>query len=292
MIDQDEAQEAIRQALLRVLPEGAESIALRMSVLAPVMSGTVKASFPDGSSKGVRLGNRFDDDLVDRMREAMYRPGSGTWFSVEMTVTAEGDMSAKFDYDNEPDFGLGGVDPVAYVNDAKKFPRDEAHQPAWLKQRMADGRARFTEKEYSVSHLETGVPGTNWANPENPRNSTWNGRNVTALQNEYSDYHEMHVSQEHVAEAMGYQIGRADGERRSELENAQEVVTGALNALIAESESEIKRLLAEALGATQDDVQALAISLDRCSESPMLGCVYPERVEFGAKCVFCHLSHR
>lgn len=143
-----------------------------------------------------------------------------------------------------------------------------------------------------MAHLETGVPGTNWSNPENRRNSMWNGRDVTALQNEYSDWHAMHVSQEHVAEAMGHQIGQADAERRSELERAQELVTDALNAVIAECESEIKRLLAEALGASLDDVGELAISLDRCSESPMLGCVYPERVESGAKCLFCHLAHR
>ncbi|WP_415855459.1 hypothetical protein [Sinomonas sp. G460-2] len=291
MIDQDEAQEAMREALLRAVPDGAESLVLRMSILTAVKSGSAVAHFPDGSTKGVKLGRTLDTAVLDRLREVMYRDGSGTWFSIAVTVTADRGMSAKFNYDDEPDFRQT-LDPVAYVNDAKKFPRDEAHQPEWLKQRLAEGRSRFTEKEDSVAHLDTGVPGTNWANPENRRNSTWNGRNVTALQNEYSDYHEMHISQEHVAEAMGYQMGRADGERRSELESAQEVVTEAVNALIAESESEIKRPLAEALGATHDDVQALAISLDRCSESPMLGCVYPERVEFGAKCVFCHLSHR
>ena len=87
---QKEAQEAVGRALLGVLPDGAESVVLRMGVLEPIMSGTIKATFPDGSSKGLRLGNRFDDNLVDRMREVMYREGSGTWFSVEMTVTADG----------------------------------------------------------------------------------------------------------------------------------------------------------------------------------------------------------
>ncbi len=141
LIDQKEAQEAVGRALLSVLPDGAESIVLRMGVLEPVMSGTIKATFPDGSTKGLRLGNRFDDDLVDRMRKVMYRAGSGTWFSVEMTVTAEGSMSAKFNYDDEPDLGTT-LDPVSYVYDAKAFPRYEEHQPEWLKQRLVEGQAR------------------------------------------------------------------------------------------------------------------------------------------------------
>ncbi|WP_136610402.1 antitoxin YezG family protein [Sinomonas albida] len=142
--DVKEAQDAVGRALLGVLPHGAESVVLRMGVLTVAKSGSTKAYFPDGSSKGLKMGGRFDTALLDRMRETMYRDDSGTWFSFEMTVTATGGMTVRFNYDDEPDFGPEGLDPVAYVNDAKNFPRDEAHQPEWLKQRLAEGPARLT----------------------------------------------------------------------------------------------------------------------------------------------------
>ena len=54
-------------------------------------------------------------------------------------------MSATFNYDDEPDLGTS-LDPVAYVYDAKTFPRDDVHQPEWLKQRIAEGRARLAAR--------------------------------------------------------------------------------------------------------------------------------------------------
>ena len=143
-----------------------------------------------------------------------------------------------------------------------------------------------------MANLETGVPGTNWEKPDNPRDSKWNGQNVSLLQNEYGAWREMHVSLEYVSQAMSSQMSRADAELRDELQRAKDRVISALNVLIDDSELEIKSLLADALGAGQDDVRELALSMDRCTESPMLACVYLGRVERGARCIFCHLAHR
>ncbi|SJN40319.1 hypothetical protein FM119_11885 [Mycetocola reblochoni REB411] len=54
-----------------------------------------------------------------------------------VTVTAEGRASVSYNYDDEPQLSVP-FDPVAYKIDFEKFPRDEAHTPEWLRQRLAE----------------------------------------------------------------------------------------------------------------------------------------------------------
>jgi hypothetical protein len=71
-----------------------------------------------------------------KLRAASYRDGSGTWFGLRLTVLPDGTAKAEYNYDDEPEWDAP-VDPVVYVNDLKKFPRDEEHQPEWLRQKVA-----------------------------------------------------------------------------------------------------------------------------------------------------------
>lgn len=84
-------------------------------------------------------------DAMERLREASYREGSGTWFGVHVTVTASGSATAAYNYDEEPQWDAP-VGPVVYVMDQEKFPRDEDKQPEWLKQKLAEGRARISSQ--------------------------------------------------------------------------------------------------------------------------------------------------
>ena len=137
-------------ALYRLLEEGDDRIEYRASMTAAVQSARILAYNPAGryeTSEGRANSPRESDELSDalgRLREASYRPGAGTWFSVRIVVTSDGAATAEYNYDKEPDFGLGGIDPIAYVTDQEKFPRDETKQPEWLKERLAEGRARIS----------------------------------------------------------------------------------------------------------------------------------------------------
>jgi len=75
-------------------------------------------------------------DAVRRLRAAMFRDGSGTWFSAVFRLTAEGSATAEFDYENEPGWDAAPA-PEVYVADLEHFPRDEAHLPPWLKAQIA-----------------------------------------------------------------------------------------------------------------------------------------------------------
>ncbi len=81
-------------------------------------------------------------DLLFALRRVMYVPGAGTWFSMELEITADGRTATRFNYDAEPSWALAPGD-ATYVEDLKMFPRDVEHQPAWLRERLARGRAQL-----------------------------------------------------------------------------------------------------------------------------------------------------
>ena len=76
----------------------------------------------------------------------MYRPGTGTWFTFTLTITQEGAVDAQFNYEVEPEWSPP-VEPVLYVEDMERFPRDAAHIPAWLEEKLHLGRIQDAEWE-------------------------------------------------------------------------------------------------------------------------------------------------
>ena len=75
----------------------------------------------------------------DRLREVMYRPGTGTWFGFTLTIRRPQSVDVAFDYDGLPALIQPVPSPQAFVWDFEKFPRDEAHTPGWLKAQLAEG---------------------------------------------------------------------------------------------------------------------------------------------------------
>jgi hypothetical protein len=67
----------------------------------------------------------------------MYRPNSGTWFSMRMAVSAAGSVDASFNYDEFPPRSLD-LGPGVYANDLLKYPRDTSHIPLWLSEKVEE----------------------------------------------------------------------------------------------------------------------------------------------------------
>jgi hypothetical protein len=84
--------------------------------------------------------------LTRELREVMYRPGVGTWFTFTLTITPDGAADAQFDYDNEPEWDTPQI-PQLYVEDMERFPRDDDHIPAWLAEKLRAGRAYDAERD-------------------------------------------------------------------------------------------------------------------------------------------------
>ena len=82
----------------------------------------------------------FADEIlftVDALREVMYTPGKGTWFSMTLKVTPKGDgWEAGYNYTEKPVWGLGEPVNDTYAQELYLFPRDEEHIPDWFKEEM------------------------------------------------------------------------------------------------------------------------------------------------------------
>ena len=87
------------------------------------------------------MDRNFDRRLITRLREAMYQPGLGTWFSAVLRVDRSGAVDGRFDYESEPEWDAP-VDSIAYVTDFEKYPRDIENQPEWLQAKLAEGYER------------------------------------------------------------------------------------------------------------------------------------------------------
>lgn len=141
MIAQGQIVDAIARELIRGLPEGWVGAQFRALILAPTTEYFLFVDEPETGRRKIFSSARVKE-LSRELRTVMYTPGKGSWFGMDVDLDSDRTMATRFNYDDEPEFSPPGVDPVAYVADQEKFPRDEANQPEWLKQTLAEGRAK------------------------------------------------------------------------------------------------------------------------------------------------------
>ncbi|MFE3442186.1 DUF6881 domain-containing protein [Nocardia sp. NPDC059180] len=71
---------------------------------------------------------------IRELRDVMFTPGAGTWFTMYLTITSDGNVSTNFDYDNRPPrkapIGL------ALKEDLEKYPRLTI--PQWIHDDLAE----------------------------------------------------------------------------------------------------------------------------------------------------------
>ncbi|MFI0793348.1 hypothetical protein ACH4OY_11710 [Micromonospora rubida] len=139
------AREIVR-LVRRELPAGAARLTMRAGVLATVDCCRWWAAWGERREEFHRPDDPALREALHASRRASYRPGLGTWFSVELTVTSAGDETMRFDRDDEPVWWSEPLDPTVYVAEQRCFPREETHQPPWLRQRLAQGRAQLPQR--------------------------------------------------------------------------------------------------------------------------------------------------
>ncbi|MEU5851111.1 hypothetical protein [Saccharopolyspora shandongensis] len=135
--------ERIAESIAAAAPRGwsSVSVTVRASVLVQEFAVTVRTS--DGGSPGMDTPAAVKADFAE-LRPLMYEPGRGTWFSATLTVTAPDQHSIDFNYDRDPQW-WPDLPPVVFSSDLAEFPRDAAHIPPWLAEKLeraaADGAA-------------------------------------------------------------------------------------------------------------------------------------------------------
>jgi Tuberculosis necrotizing toxin len=125
---------AIARSVRAILPEGWERVAAQCRQVGDYAEIEIRAI---GADQSVSLPAPSQlGQLFTRLRSAMYRPETGTWF--KGTLTLEAPSSFQFDYDatSEPTWrqppGMGRLTARAYEAELGYFPRDRKQVPGWL----------------------------------------------------------------------------------------------------------------------------------------------------------------
>jgi hypothetical protein len=128
----------IGAALLAAAPADWQELHVTYAEASTVPEARAWAVRTDGSQLGLRGVGGAVMNTFEQLRQLCYRPGRGTWFSARAAITGPGrEVRVDLDYDSEPQW-RSPVVPKTYAEDLELFPRDAAHQPAWLQQRLGE----------------------------------------------------------------------------------------------------------------------------------------------------------
>lgn len=122
-------QTAITQACVDAATPGWQSIDMTTTILAGFGSSRAWARRPDGDESLLVDGlTREDLDLQD----AMYQPGTGTWFSFTCTIDRDGGYHFTFNYDQHVPFA-DGHEPLrdSWIKELRRHPRPWHLIPDW-----------------------------------------------------------------------------------------------------------------------------------------------------------------
>jgi hypothetical protein len=132
-------RDEIMRTLARLLPAAVldpwEEIHLTYSAIGDADSVSCTVLRVDGTTSKVNPPYRATR-LLPGLRAGMFEPHKGTWFGLRYVVEQSGEYQVSFDYDEEPEFDVTLAD-ATYASDFARFPRDEAHIPSWLKEKLA-----------------------------------------------------------------------------------------------------------------------------------------------------------
>ncbi|MEU8345928.1 hypothetical protein SAMN05443665_102195 [Actinomadura meyerae] len=133
----EELTQRLGMALLQVAPAGWRRIDLRILMLAGVTDLRLSVIMPDGSSPAADP-PRECAQIAAELRSMMYRPGEGTWFGMRFMMDPPSAYWVSFNADFDPGWEPPAA-PEEWARDLALFPRDDAHVPGWLRERLGQG---------------------------------------------------------------------------------------------------------------------------------------------------------
>ncbi|MEU4742639.1 hypothetical protein AB0G02_19550 [Actinosynnema sp. NPDC023658] len=153
----DELLQHIGGMLLDAAPEGFRRIDVLVRMTVAVQDATLKVYMPDGSTPEVMPPEGLNAAFQE-MRQVLYQPGRGTWFSARCVVNAPVRIDITYNFDHDPRFDPP-VPAADFARDLQVFPRDEAFVPDWL-------RAELVEAGAGPNDVRPGDAGPGNANTE------------------------------------------------------------------------------------------------------------------------------
>jgi hypothetical protein len=148
---QQDLSQRVAKELFEALPDSADEVRY-VTTMFLQYSQSMTLLFRDGQEVGSLPGVGNVTDNVCALREAMYSPRGGTWFSAVFQVFRDGRLKSSFNYDEEPvvlsAYGTPReVMPSLYARDFDAFPRSPEATPAWLAAKVEAGRVQIAQIE-------------------------------------------------------------------------------------------------------------------------------------------------
>lgn len=123
--------EQIGAALIQATPEGWSSIALEIGAAGSTTELEATAQV-EGQEQPAQVLLGLDGQIAcAELRKAMYKPGAGAWYRARLTINAEKELGADFDYETAPFDELDEASLDVLRDDQKRFPRDPANLRSW-----------------------------------------------------------------------------------------------------------------------------------------------------------------
>ena len=146
-----QAFNALGVRLFRLLRPGEVRVVYTVAMVAEQVDQRVHAFGPDGDERSAEGTYRVvagSDDLADAagwLRKYSADPVRGAWFTAQVRVGADGAASIRTWLDDQPAIDVS--DPTAWIADLETYPRSPEHVPAWLEERLAEGRRARDERD-------------------------------------------------------------------------------------------------------------------------------------------------
>lgn len=121
-------------ALVDAAPAGWRRIDLRCLATVDVHDFSLTVLLADGSNPAMDLPEETVRSVL-LLREHMYRPGRGTWFSVRFMIDPPTKLTTSYNLDWDPGWEPA-IAPVSWAHDLEKYPRDDVHVPDWLRAKL------------------------------------------------------------------------------------------------------------------------------------------------------------
>lgn len=127
------------EALLATAPAGWGRIEVVVRATVLMYDFEAKARLANGAVAPIELSSDFVQGCQE-LRQEMYEPGRGTWFSMRVALDSQLGRQVDFNFDLDPLWEVP-PEPASYTRDVETFPRDEEHMPDWLRAAVELGQA-------------------------------------------------------------------------------------------------------------------------------------------------------
>lgn len=133
----DDLTDGIAAALAGGAPAGWARITLTVSSTVLADDYALQVKLGDGRNGSMTAPPAVKTGF-ERLRERMYEPGRGTWFSATVDLRAGAAPEFTYNFDDDPRW-WPPLHPAAFSRDLEAFPRDDEHIPPWLRELLDEG---------------------------------------------------------------------------------------------------------------------------------------------------------